>query len=141
MKLRHTILCAAMAATAALCGSTEARAEDKSLETIVAEANAVCPVKVDQGSSLDAVKLTADAVEIHLAMGIPAAQFPMIEQNMTMMRPTMLKMLSGNTDMREIFRMASQANLGLRIVILCSDDRNTNFALAYSAQELADAIK
>ena len=40
-----------------------------------------------------------------------------------------------------IATLAADKGLGLRIVIVCADNRSATFALEYSEQELADAAK
>lgn len=136
--IRRLLLAVAIS-VAAITGV--AQNESGSLDRIVTIANADCPMALDEGSSLDAVKLTADAVEIHMTLAIPAAQFPIIEQNMGMLRPTLLQMFTGDEDMKSVCRIASQNNVGLRIVISCRDDKSAHFSLYYTAKELADAVK
>ena len=64
------------------------------------------PMDIDNNSSIDAVKLTDKAVEIHLVMPVPPAQFAMVEQSMNMLRPTLLQMFSTDPNTREIFAPA-----------------------------------
>ena len=139
MKLRNLILGALFACLGATASAQTAGG--RSLEAIVAEAATHCPQKIDQGSSIDAVSLTDDAVEMRMTMAVPAAQFPVIKQNLGMMRPTLLKMMGNAPDMRSMFALASQNGKGMRIVISCADDAAQNFTLDYSAKELADVIK
>lgn len=136
--LRKFFMAAAIA-LAAVAGN--AQTTDASLESIVESANAECPINIDNSSSIDAVKLTDKAVEIHLVMPVPPAQFAMVEQNMNMMRPTLLQMFSSDPGMRDIFAKASARGLGLSLVIICKDDRQKSFAIAYEASELANALK
>lgn len=74
-------------------------------------------------------------------IAIPAAQFPLMEQNMGMMRPTLLQVILQDPEMKRIATLAADKGLGLRIVIVCADNRSATFALEYSEQELADAAK
>lgn len=128
-------------ALAVVAGALCACAQESTLEEIVAEAAGACPVALDQGNSLDAVKLTDDAVEIHLVMALPAAQFPMLEQSVGMLRPTMLKMLLADGNMKNVAAKTAGSGRGMRILLICRDDRNTSFMIDYSATELSDALK
>ena len=64
-----------------------------------------------------------------------------MEQNMGMMRPTLLQVILQDPEMKRIATLAADKGLGLRIVIVCADNRSATFALEYSEQELADAAK
>ena len=130
-----------LAAAITMAAATFAQAPASTLESIVAESAAHCPVKLDRGATLDAIKLTATALEFHLVIAIPAAQFPLMEQNMGMMRPTLLQVILQDPEMKRIATLAADKGLGLRIVIVCADNRSATFALEYSEQELADAAK
>lgn len=134
MNFKHIIIALALAAAP---GAGAQSPDGASLEALVAEAGALCPQKLDRGSTLDAVGLADDAIEIRMSMALPAAQFPVIEQNLGMMRPTLLKMMAGTDDMRRIFALAAGSNRGLRLVIACADKPEVSFTLAYSAAELA----
>lgn len=116
-------------------------AQTATLESLVAEANSMCPQKIDQGSTFEAVKLAADAVEIHLTMAIPAAQIPMLEQSMDMLRPAMLGAIVKSPDVRKMCAMAAEKGYGLRMVITSNTDSSASFAIAYTAAELTDALK
>lgn len=137
--LRKLFLAAAVALAAVI--SCQAQSTGASLESIVESANAECPMNIDNSTSIDAVKLTDKAVEIHLAMPIPATQFAMVEQNMNMLRPTLLQLLISNTGMRDLSAKAAENGRGLSLIIICKDDRQKSFAIAYDATELTDAIK
>lgn len=136
--IRHLLIAAAVAISA-ICA--HAQTAPGSLESIVAEVAAQCPQAIDQGSTLQTVRLTDSALEIHLAMALPAAQFPMIQQNMGMMRPTLLKILSASPDMSKILSLAASGGRGLSVVMLCKDDPKLNFSIDYTAQELTDSLK
>ena len=99
--LRKFFMAAAVALAAAI--PAMAQTSDATLESIVESANAECPMDIDNNSSIDAVKLTDKAVEIHLVMPVPPAQFAMVEQSMNMLRPTLLQMFSTDPNTREIF--------------------------------------
>ena len=137
--LRKFFMAAAVALAAAI--PAMAQTSDATLESIVESANAECPMDIDNNSSIDAVKLTDKAVEIHLVMPVPPAQFAMVEQSMNMLRPTLLQMFSTDPNTREIFAKASERGVGLSLVIICKDDRQKTFAIVYEASELADALK
>lgn len=136
--LRKFFLAATVALAAVLC---PAQNTDTSLESIVETVSAECPMAINDHSSIDAVKLTDKAVEFYLAMPIPDSQFLMLQQNMNMLRPTLLQMFSSDTGMRDIISKASARGLGLTLVIICKDDRQKSFTIAYEASELADALK
>ena len=87
------------------------------------------------------MRLLDDAVEIHLVMALPAAQFPMLEQSVGMLRPTMLKMLLADGDMQKVASKTAGSGRGMRILLICRDDRDTSFSIAYSASEISDALK
>ena len=130
-----------MAVMAMMSVAMPAAAAAPALEELVAESEKVFPLVLDQGSTLEAVKLAPDAVEVHLVLAVPAAQFPMMQQNLGMMRPTMLKMLVSDANMKKLLGLASDDGLGLRFLIICRDDRSANVALEYSADELTAAVK
>ena len=108
--LRKFFMAAAVALAAAI--PAMAQTSDATLESIVESANAECPMDIDNNSSIDAVKLTDKAVEIHLVMPVPPAQFAMVEQSMNMLRPTLLQMFSTDPNTREIFAKASERGVG-----------------------------
>jgi len=139
--LRKFLLAAITVIASAACWHASAQNAGATLEELIAEANAECPQKLDQGSSLEAIRLTDNALETHFVMAIPAAQFPILKQNMDMMRPTLLQLLISEQDTRTLCRMASENGRGLRIIITCRDDRSASFSIDYSAKELADAVK
>ena len=128
-------------ALAVVAGALCACAQDSSIEKIVAEAAKACPVALDRGNTLETVKLADDAVEIHLVMALPAAQFSMLEQSVDMLRPTMLKVLLTDSNMRNVASKTAASGRGLRIILICRDDRNTTFTIAYTPTELSDALK
>ncbi|MDE6110234.1 MAG: hypothetical protein K2F72_08140, partial [Muribaculaceae bacterium] len=100
-------------ALAVVAGALCACAQEPSLEEMVAVVAKECPVNLDKGNSLDAVRLLDDAVEIHLVMALPAAQFPMLEQSVGMLRPTMLKMLLADGDMQKVASKTAGSGRGM----------------------------
>ncbi len=128
-------------ALAVVAGALCACAQEPTIEEMVAQVAAECPMSIDKGNSVDAVKLTDEAVEIHLVLALPAAQFPMLEQSVGMLRPTMLKMLTAAGDFKSVAAKAADSGRGLLILLICSDDRNTSFPISYSSAELSDALK
>ena len=53
----------------------------------------------------------------------------------------MLKVLLTDSNMRNVAAKTAASGRGLRIILICRDDRNTTFTIAYTPTELSDALK
>lgn len=128
---------ALLAAAAMAFGQTPAT----TLEQDVAMAAAACPQDIGKGATMDNVKLTDTAVELHSTMDMTAAQFASVKQAFDMMRPTLLQMFISDPSIKALCAKASARGLGLSNIIHCKNDPAVSADITFSAQELKDALK
>lgn len=136
--IKKLLLAVLLVLTAA--GVAGAQQAPQTLGSAVASMQATLPQTLDQGITMDAVKLDNGALEIHMAADVPPAQFAPVKSSLEMMRPTMLKMFASDADSRTLLRLAVDEGLGLNIYIACKNDPAQRAELKYGVQELKDAL-
>lgn len=98
--------------------------------------NADCPMKVDEGITIEKLNLADDAIEFHLTMNIPAAMIASLKQNADMLKSGILTAIASENDMKRLCHEAANSGRGLRIIIACND-KSDSLTIPYTATDLS----